>query len=48
MIENEGVPNEHYQKRVDKWTKILQDLPNSEIIMKKHNISLNDEPKLDL
>lgn len=48
LIEKEGVPEntKYYQKRVDEWTKNLQDLPNSESIMKKYKISLDDEPNL--
>lgn len=34
----------YFQEKVDYWTKQLQDLPNSDSIMKKYNISLHDEP----
>jgi len=42
--ENEGLPEktEYFQKRVDEWTKKLQDLPDSERIMREYNISVLD------
>ena len=48
-IEKEGVPEntEHFQKRVDEWTKKIQDLPDSERIMREYKISVLDDVSLD-
>jgi len=35
------------QKRVDEWTKNLQDLPDSELIMRENNLSIGWLKKLN-
>jgi hypothetical protein len=42
--ENENLPKktEYFQKKVDDWTKKLQDLPDSERIMREYKISVLD------